>query len=145
MTTLAPTRTVAAAPDTMLAQTRKRTMLVAPVAIPGSRRHAEHRFCGQLGDADKREAIEALPASKPLPQKEHTSESLDSVAPRSIATSSILATKSIRHQTRSLTKLLLVGVGATLAIGWCIFDRDLGHIAVAFIFGMIGYAMIRGT
>jgi hypothetical protein len=89
------------------------------------------------------QAIEALPASKS--QKEHASESVGSVAPRSIATSGILATKSIRHATRRPTKLFLVGVGATLVIGWCIFDRDLGHIAVACIFGMIGYAMIRGT
>src|SRR5262249_31069295 len=135
MTTLAPTGTVAAA------QTRKRTMLVAPVAFLGSRQRAKHRLCGQLGDADMSESIEALPASKP-PQKEHASESVSSVAPRSIATSGILATKSVRHATRRPTKLFLAGVGTILVIGWCIFDRDLGHIAVAFIFGMIAYAMI---
>jgi len=102
------------------------------------------RFCGQLGDAGKSEVREALPASKP-PQKEHASESVGSAAPRSIATSGILATKSLRHATRRPTKLLLVVVGTTLVIGFCIFDRDIGHIAVASIFGMIAYAMIRGT
>jgi len=39
----------------------------------------------------------------------------------------------------------LVVVGTTLAIGFCIFDRNIGHIAVVSIFGMIAYAMIRGT
>ena len=143
MTTLAPTGTVAAAPDATLAQTRKRTMLVTTAAFLGSLRRPKDRFCGQLGDADMSESIEALPASKP-PQKEQATESVGSVAPRSIATNGILA-KSIRHAIRRPTKLFLVGLGTTLVIGWCIFDRDLGHIAVAFIFGMIAYAMIRGT
>jgi hypothetical protein len=30
-------------------------------------------------------------------------------------------------------------------IGFCIFDFDIGHIAIAFIFGIIGLGMIRGT
>ena len=104
----------------------------------------KRRSCVQLGDAGKSEVREALLASKP-PQKEHASESVGSAAPRSIATSGILATKSLRHATRRPTKLLLVVVGTTLVIGFCIFDRDIGHIAVASIFGMIAYAMIRGT
>ena len=103
----------------------------------------ETRSCGQLRDAGKSEVREALPASKP-PQKEHASESVGS-APRSIATRGILATKSLHHATRRPTKLLLVVVGTTLVIGFCIFDRDIGHFAVASIFGMIVYAMIRGT
>jgi len=104
----------------------------------------KRRSCGQLRDAGKSEGREALPASKP-PQKEHASGSVGSAAPRSIATSGILATKSLHHATRRPTKLLLVVVGTTLVIGFCIFDRDIGHIAVASIFGMIAYAMIRGT
>ena len=116
------------------------TSIMTTLALTGTNR----RPCGQLGDAGNSEVREALPPSKP-PQKEHASASVGSAAPRSIATSCILATKSLRHATRRPTKLLLIVVGTTLVIGFCFFDRNIGHIAVASIFGMIAYAMIRGT
>ena len=65
--------------------------------------------------------------------------------------SSLIGTNDCRittpglHATVIQTKVVASAAIATSIIGFCIFDFDIGHIAVAFISGIIGLGMIRGT
>src|SRR5262245_58811018 len=113
----------------------------SPPQIPASSHRCRSR---SSWEADMSEGNDALPASKPT-KKEHACESVGLAAPRSIAINGPLASKSIRHATRRPTKFFVVVVGTTFVIGCCVFDRDIGHIMVACIFGIIIYTMIRGT
>jgi hypothetical protein len=40
---------------------------------------------------------------------------------------------------------VIIAAAIVLVAGVVILDPDIGHCAAALIFGMIGYAMIRGT
>jgi len=60
-------------------------------------------------------------------------------------TTDVRITKPGPRRATSLTTIFASTAMVALIVGFCAFYLDVGHVAVASIFTMIAYAMIKGT
>jgi len=65
--------------------------------------------------------------------------------PPLIAATDIRLTKPTGRRVISPNAIIIPTAIAISAILYWAFDLDIGRVTVAFVFGMIAYAMIRGT